>query len=139
MPLATALAGEDMVLADGLLYDRRLMDIEFYKQMGRRIAAFRHEKGWNQDDLGRESGVATSYIARIEVAMRKPKLEIVGKLAAALGVEVWQLFADRRLTADEQEWKRTARDLSRLAEDLPAQDQRLLIDVAQRLRRETPM
>jgi transcriptional regulator with XRE-family HTH domain len=112
------------------------MDIEFYKQMGRRIAAFRREKGWSQEDLGREADVAPSYIARIEIAMRKPTVEIVRKLAVALEVPVWRMFAERRLTADEQEWKRTASDLSRLADDLPARDLRLLTKVAERLRSE---
>jgi transcriptional regulator with XRE-family HTH domain len=110
------------------------MDPEFYEEIGRRIAAFRRERGWTQIILGDKVGVEPSYITRIEAAGRRPTIDTLRKIAEALGVPFWSLFTDRRLTEDEQPWTRTTRELGDIADGLPTRDLRILMKLAERLR-----
>lgn len=56
------------------------------------IKALRKQLGWSQELLAEKTGVSAPYITQIEVGKRKPSLEIVEKLASALGVEYKTLF-----------------------------------------------
>ena len=110
------------------------MDDTFYKDMGRRIAALRRDKGWTQEDMGRHIEITASYLARIEIGIRRPTLEVLGQIAEALEVPMWQLIADSRLTTEERSWKRNAKELRELVDAMPARDVKLLTQLARRLR-----
>ena len=56
------------------------------------IKALRKQLGWSQELLAEKTGVSAPYITQIEVGKRTPSLEIVQKLASALGVEYKTLF-----------------------------------------------
>jgi transcriptional regulator with XRE-family HTH domain len=46
-----------------------------------------------QAKLAEKAGVSTHFIAMIEIARKFPAPESLDKIAAALGIEVWELFA----------------------------------------------
>ncbi len=56
------------------------------------IKTLRKKLGWSQETLAERTGVSAPYITQIEVGKRTPSLEIVEKLASALGVEYKTLF-----------------------------------------------
>ena len=56
------------------------------------VKALRKQLGWSQEFLAEKTGVSAPYITQIEVGKRTPSLEIVEKLAEALGVEYKALF-----------------------------------------------
>ena len=56
------------------------------------IKSLRKRLGWSQELLAEKTGVSAPYITQIEVGKRTPSLEIVEKLASALGVEYKALF-----------------------------------------------
>ncbi len=56
------------------------------------IKTLRKQLGWSQELLAERTGVSAPYITQIEVGKRTPSLDIVEKLAAALGVEYKTLF-----------------------------------------------
>ena len=56
------------------------------------IKTLRKKLGWSQELLAERTGVSAPYITQIEVGKRTPSLEIVEKLASALGVEYKILF-----------------------------------------------
>ena len=56
------------------------------------IKTLRKRLGWSQEMLAERTGVSAPYITQIEVGKRTPSLDIVEKLAAALGVEYKTLF-----------------------------------------------
>ena len=43
---------------------------EFLKLFGQRLAAVRKERGWSQEQLALESGVARSYLSGVERGQR---------------------------------------------------------------------
>ena len=56
------------------------------------IKSLRKKLGWSQELLAEKTGVSAPYITQIEVGRRTPSLDIVEKLASALGVEYKILF-----------------------------------------------
>jgi len=62
---------------------------------GRNLSRFRKEKGLTQEDLVKQSGVAISQIRRYEADKSSPTLEVVTRLAKALGVSIDELALDK--------------------------------------------
>ncbi|MCD5361261.1 helix-turn-helix domain-containing protein [Chromobacterium aquaticum] len=59
---------------------------------GRRLAELRKQKGWSQEQLALESGIARSYLGGVERGQRNIALLNICKLAKTLGVPVGELF-----------------------------------------------
>lgn len=57
------------------------------KLFGRRLASLRKERGWSQERLALESGIARSYLGGVERGMRNIALLNICRLANTLGVE----------------------------------------------------
>ncbi len=90
--------------------------------LGKRIRSLRNEKGWTQQELGDQAEVNYKFIGEIERGQQNPSFNILVKIAAALGVDLLDLFryaheiSDRRQiekkitailsTIDDQELKR---------------------------------
>ena len=53
---------------------------------GKRVREVRHERGWTQEQLAFEAGVKRSYLSEVENGQRNVSLDVVEKLAKALGV-----------------------------------------------------
>ena len=60
--------------------------------VSKNIRKLRKQLGWSQEILAEKTGVSAPYITQIEVGKRTPSLDIVEKLASALGVEYKTLF-----------------------------------------------
>jgi transcriptional regulator with XRE-family HTH domain len=59
------------------------------------LAKFRKEKGLTQEELVRLSGVAISQIRRYETDKSLPSLDVIIKLAKALGVSIDEMVFDK--------------------------------------------
>ena len=57
-----------------------------------RLEGLRTAKGWSQAELGRQSGVPQQTISRIEAGTRRVDLDVLEKLASALGVNASMLI-----------------------------------------------
>ena len=60
---------------------------EFLKLFGQRLAAVRKERGWSQEQLALESGVARSYLSGVERGQRNISLINICRLVETLGVK----------------------------------------------------
>jgi transcriptional regulator with XRE-family HTH domain len=56
------------------------------------VRRLRHEKGMSQDDLAYEANVSRSYLSQLEKGAFYASLNVVGRLAQALGVEPAELL-----------------------------------------------
>ncbi len=61
-------------------------------QLGRRIAFLRKEKGLSQVDLAADADMAKSYLSELELGKRNPSVLVLGRVAAALGTTLEELF-----------------------------------------------
>ena len=60
---------------------------KFLKLFGQRLAAVRKERGWSQEQLALESGVARSYLSGVERGQRNISLINICRSAETLGVK----------------------------------------------------
>jgi len=56
------------------------------------LRRFRHAKGISQEDLAYEANGNRTYVSKVEKGVSYPGLEIIAKLADALGVEPAELL-----------------------------------------------
>ena len=54
---------------------------------GQRLALLRKEKGWSQEQLALQSGMARSYLGGVERGQRNISLENIVKLARTLEIK----------------------------------------------------
>jgi len=53
----------------------------------------RRKRGFSQAKLAERAGISTQYLAMIELSRQFPTPEVLEQIAAALGVEAYELFA----------------------------------------------
>lgn len=80
--------------------------------IGQRIKASRERKGWLQEDLANESGIARANIARLEGGRHGAHLSTLRRVARALDIEV-----DSLLKAPEPVSGQEGRDLAEAGVD----------------------
>jgi transcriptional regulator with XRE-family HTH domain len=107
--------------------------VDFYLQLGRRIAALRRSVGLSQERLGERAHVGASYVAHIEIGSRKPTIDVLLRIAGAVDVPLWRLLTDDRLTTDEKAWDAAGRELGEPVHGLAQQDLQALTYLATRL------
>lgn len=59
---------------------------------GKRLAALRKQRGWSQEKLALESGLARSYLGGVERGQRNIAVVNICKLASALEVDPSELM-----------------------------------------------
>ena len=57
-------------------------------------------KGWSQEEFAHQAGLHRTYISDLERGARNPTIEVIDKLAVALGVPVGALLDEQKLNAD---------------------------------------
>ncbi|MFA6902727.1 MAG: helix-turn-helix transcriptional regulator [Gallionellaceae bacterium] len=62
------------------------------KLFGSRLAKLRKERGWSQEQLAFESGMARSYLSGVERGQRNIALLNICKLADTLGIKSSELM-----------------------------------------------
>jgi len=62
------------------------------EQFGRNLAAVRREAGFTQDRLAAEVFMDRAALSRLEQGHRLPRLDLVVRLAEAIGVQVRDLL-----------------------------------------------
>ena len=63
--------------------------------IGTRIIQLRNQKGLTQGELSGRTGLAASYVSRIENRHIEPRPNTLRKIAVALGVPVSEIFQER--------------------------------------------
>jgi len=78
--------------------------MEFREVLVRNMKAARERLGYSQAKLAELAGTSVAFIGEIESFRKSPSLENIGKIAEALGLEVYELFLDEEVkgTFDRQ-------------------------------------
>lgn len=61
---------------------------------GARVRELRTERNWSQEDFAHRANLDRTYVSGIERGQRNPTLDIIHRLAQALGVPAADLFAE---------------------------------------------
>lgn len=113
-------------------------------QIGQVIRSLRVEKGWSQETLAHEAGMATSHVSRIERGDRELYVSKLGVLATALGTSATAICAQAEglpvpAAAQSQDGDMTldhtkeAVELRKAFRKLSLPSRRLVVDFAQML------
>lgn len=115
------------------------------KHFGRRLTALRKQRGWSQEKLALESGLARSYLSGIERGLRNVALINICTLADTLGVppgEMLKFDGDNVSLALEEnrapfglEETMAQRNIRRYLSKLDTDDQDIVASVAKALAR----
>lgn len=62
------------------------------KRFGQRLRALRVAKGWTQDQLAKAAGLDSKHVGVVERGQKSSSFEAVARLAAALKVDIHELF-----------------------------------------------
>jgi transcriptional regulator with XRE-family HTH domain len=99
-------------------------------KFSQRIRELRKEKGLNQDDLAKASGVSLPTISRYEKGNRdEPKLTIIRKISKYFNVSIDYLAGD----SDERDSEVSTDSLITLFRYLNSEDKRMLVGLAKSL------
>ena len=61
--------------------------------LARNIKDNRRKNGFSQEKLAEKAGISTPFIAMIEVSRKFPSPDVLDRIAGALNIKTWQLFA----------------------------------------------
>lgn len=117
-------------------------------QIGQVIRSLRVEKGWSQETLAHEAGMATSHVSRIERGDRQLSTNKLNALATALGTTATAICAQTEglpapATADSQagdltlDHTKEAIELRKAFRKLSLPSRRLVVDFAQMLAKQS--
>lgn len=90
--------------------------------LGARIREIRKAQKLSQEKLAEMVGVDYRYISVLELGKKAPSLEMIEKIATALGVEIRELFDFEQLTRMV-----SLKDIEKLLEDVDDEAMRQLI------------
>jgi transcriptional regulator with XRE-family HTH domain len=62
--------------------------------IGKRIRKLREAKGLTQTEVAKRTGLLPSYVSRIEGDRTNPEIPMLERIAAALGLRLYQFFFD---------------------------------------------
>lgn len=96
------------------------MEVSNSVEIGRAISSIRREKELSQTELARKANLSNSYLSEIEANKRTPDLNVLKKIADALGVpiELLMIKAVNEQNISDPDQKRLAREIAPLLENL---------------------
>ncbi len=94
--------------------------------LGRRIRYLRKVKKWTLEELGEKAATNHKHIGEIERGQQNPSYAVLVKIAAALGVELPELF---RFESEELSRKEVEREIVSIVKSIPEEDLRKLLSV----------
>ncbi|SDS34232.1 helix-turn-helix domain-containing protein [Jiangella sp. DSM 45060] len=80
------------------------------EQIAPRLRSAREKKGISLADLARATGISTSTLSRLESAQRKPSLELLLPITAALGIPLDEIVAAPRILDPRVPQQSTGKD-----------------------------
>jgi transcriptional regulator with XRE-family HTH domain len=61
--------------------------------LARNIKKNRRKNGFSQERLAEKAGISTPFVAMIEVSRKFPTPDVLDRIAGALHIKTWELFA----------------------------------------------
>lgn len=88
--------------------------MNIYAVVARQLRLKRLQAGLTIEDLADAAGISVSFLAYLEANKKKPRLETVAKIAAALKIRVSELFNEKNVPAAASGKQKTVNRLLKL-------------------------
>lgn len=69
--------------------------MELRARVGLNLQRIRRDKGLSQEELAHRARVHQTYLSGVEGGKRNPSIDVLGRVVAALGVDIEELFRRR--------------------------------------------
>ncbi len=92
--------------------------------IGVRLKRLRQGKKFSQEALAEKVGISPKYVSSIERGKENPTLEVMIKLAHALGVEMEEIFA---ISHEESSPKKLRESVNRLLKEAEEEELRMVL------------
>jgi len=70
------------------------------RRVGLNLQRLRRDKGLSQEEIAHRASVHQTYLSGVEGGKRNPSIDVLGRVVAALGVDIEELF--RRPRAEKR-------------------------------------
>ena len=101
------------------------------KQLGRRIYEFRKQNRLTQAALAEKAKISNEFMSAVERGAKLPSLDVLGRIAAALKIEIKDLFNfDRTTHRRTQPLSREVLDLAFVLAELPPDQRRKILKIS---------
>jgi len=94
--------------------------------LGHRIRSLRKAKRWTLEKLGEKAATNHKHIGEVERGQQNPSFAVLVKIAAALEVELPELF---RFESEELSRKEVEKEIVRIVKSIPEDDLRQMLSV----------
>jgi transcriptional regulator with XRE-family HTH domain len=74
--------------------------MEMRRRVGLNLQRLRRDKGLSQEELAHRARVHQTYLSGVEGGKRNPSIDVLGRVVAALGVDIEELFRRRAPKTD---------------------------------------
>lgn len=98
-------------------------------QLGQRIRQLRTDNCMSQEELAFKSGISPAHLGQIERATKKPTVDTVGKIAAALNVAPAVLFSDEVAVTSAQPLNTTIDKINAHLLVMPEEEQKDILRI----------
>jgi transcriptional regulator with XRE-family HTH domain len=100
------------------------------QQLGQRLKHLRRVRGYTQERLAERIDISSKYLSSIERGAENPTLDLLGRLAKGLQVELYELF---QFTPDVSQPERLRQTLMGLVAEIRAEELPRLVRVLEAL------
>jgi transcriptional regulator with XRE-family HTH domain len=100
------------------------------QQLGQRLRHLRRVRGYTQERLAERTDISPKYLSSIERGGENPTLDLLGRLAQGLEVELYELF---QFAPDARQPTRLRQRLGRLVAEIRAEELPRLVRVLEAL------
>ena len=100
------------------------------QQLGQRLKHLRRVRGYTQEQLAERIDISAKYLSSIERGAENPTLDLLGRLAQGLQVELYELF---QFAPDAGQPERLRQQLVGLVAEIRAEDLPQLVRVFEAL------
>jgi transcriptional regulator with XRE-family HTH domain len=90
---------------------RRVQQAEVVRHFAARLKELRRNRGYSQATLAEAANISTSYVTRLENGLVAPGIDLVARLAVALGVAITDLLPSVPPADPADVLRRQAREL----------------------------
>ena len=90
---------------------KRVQQADVVRHFAARLKELRRNRGYSQATLAEAASVSTSYVTRLENGLVAPGIDLVARLASALGVAITDLLPSTPPTDPADVLRRQARQL----------------------------
>lgn len=90
----------------------QIQHAEIVSRFGARLRELRHSRGMTQAELAKHARITASYVGRLEGGGAAPGIDLVGRLAKALGSTIHDLLPEDASPDTEAVLRDRARDLA---------------------------